>query len=530
MLHKKLYATVLIVLTLAQSLGVTTAFAQEPNQNKHSVGIQDEPDAKKLWNPDIDGFHIFTNTAEISNTAINANLTNNETPVAADTSPLLISEIMYDNGLVFPESDWEWIEIYNSGSTTINLAGYVLDDNNSDPHSSANIASGSVLPGKTAILFNSTAITASDFEAAWGAGINLIAVTGWSNLKLNNEGDRIGLWSSFANYSGDHLDHNNTITGVAYGVSSPWPVPNGKASIYLTDLSTDPTDGSNWDLSQQGGATPIFTGYQSAAAGGNSGIDIGSPGPSSNVIINKAVNAGVVAPGDTITYTLTFTNSGGYTAGGVVITDLVPITVTNVKVISSGVNITQTNVGVYFYTWSTQDLDTGMGGVITITGTIDPNLAGGEIFTNTATITTSTFDTNTANNSSRIGVVVEEQSTAITLTTFSARPGEGVITVTWETGTEIDNAGFNVHRATAKAGPFIKINPTLIPAKGSVEAGATYSYLDSAAIDPNAVYYYKLEDIDLSGVSTFHGPVNTYPDLSGGPGGNQYYLPIIIKF
>ncbi|UCH49647.1 MAG: DUF4347 domain-containing protein, partial [Betaproteobacteria bacterium] len=197
--------------------------------------------------------------------------------VVTGGTTLIFSEIMFnpDSG----EPAWEWIEVYNPTNATIDLAGYVLDDINSLAHTAANIAAGSVDPGTTAVLFNADAITAADFEAAWTAGINLIAVSGWSELQLNNDGDTVSLWASFADYSGDHQTHANALVSVTYDDVAPWPVPDGASSIYLTDLSADPANAANWALSTVGTPTPLGdTAYLSSLAAGNSGADVGSPG------------------------------------------------------------------------------------------------------------------------------------------------------------------------------------------------------------------------------------------------------------
>ena len=76
----------------------------------------------------------------------------------------------------------------------------------------------------------------------------------------------------------------------------------------------------------------------------------------------------------------------------------------------------------------------------------------------------------------------------------------------WETGTEVDNAGFNLYRATAPDGPYTKINAALIAAEGDPVAGASYSFLDKGLAA--GTYYYKLEDVDLNGVTTLHEPVS----------------------
>ncbi|MCB0211872.1 MAG: lamin tail domain-containing protein, partial [Anaerolineae bacterium] len=188
---------------------------------------------------------------------------------------LVITEIMYNPAST--EDDWEWVEVYNAGDSTVDLSGYVIDDNNSVAHSSASIASGSLPAGQSAVLYNADDVSEADFLAAWG-NVNLIAVTDWNAMGLGNGGDTIGIWDSFANYDGDNATQANVIEQVTYDDSSPWPVDDGAGSIYLTDLAADNSDGSNWALSTDGATTPLFDAYTALAAGGNSGSDIGSPG------------------------------------------------------------------------------------------------------------------------------------------------------------------------------------------------------------------------------------------------------------
>jgi hypothetical protein len=56
----------------------------------------------------------------------------------------------------------------------------------------------------------------------------------------------------------------------------------------------------------------------------------------------------------------------------------------------------------------------------------------------------------------------------------------------------------------------MKINDSMIPAKGSPTQGAAYQYIDKD-VKNRTTYYYKLEDIDLNGTSTMHGPVSATP-------------------
>jgi hypothetical protein len=82
------------------------------------------------------------------------------------------------------------------------------------------------------------------------------------------------------------------------------------------------------------------------------------------------------------------------------------------------------------------------------------------------------------------------------------------VSLAWETVSETSNAGFNVYRATSEAGPWAKVNPSLIPAvaPGSAE-GHTYAWTDATA-SASGTYFYALEDVSASGATTRHDPVS----------------------
>ncbi len=96
-------------------------------------------------------------------------------------------------------------------------------------------------------------------------------------------------------------------------------------------------------------------------------------------------------------------------------------------------------------------------------------------------------------------------TTAIELASFTVEANDGRAMVMWETGTEIDNAGFNLYRAASPDGPWVKVNKALIAAEGDPVAGASYSLVDTPG---RGLFYYRLEDIDLSGVTTLHNAVS----------------------
>ncbi|MCX5905262.1 MAG: hypothetical protein NTV89_17730 [Proteobacteria bacterium] len=102
--------------------------------------------------------------------------------------------------------------------------------------------------------------------------------------------------------------------------------------------------------------------------------------------------------------------------------------------------------------------------------------------------------------------------TNIELQTFVAEAGVSVVTLFWETGSEIDNAGFNIYRSESENGNYSKINSSLIPAQGSSTQGASYEFTDTN-VKNRTTHFYKLEDIDLNGTATMHGPVSATPRL-----------------
>ena len=105
-----------------------------------------------------------------------------------------------------------------------------------------------------------------------------------------------------------------------------------------------------------------------------------------------------------------------------------------------------------------------------------------------------------------------EEQTVNPLSSFIAEPAESSIILIWETTTEIDTVGFNLYRAEAKDGEYIRLNDSLMIAEGSESEGFIYEF-DDEGVQNLKTYSYILEDIDIYGVSTLHGPVSATPRL-----------------
>jgi hypothetical protein len=98
--------------------------------------------------------------------------------------------------------------------------------------------------------------------------------------------------------------------------------------------------------------------------------------------------------------------------------------------------------------------------------------------------------------------------TGVTLAAFTAEVQASNIHILWETASEIDTLGFNLHRSTDPSQVGERLNGDLIPAQGPGGGqGALYTYLDESVTD-GTTYFYWLEDVDLYGATTLHGPVS----------------------
>ena len=87
----------------------------------------------------------------------------------------------------------------------------------------------------------------------------------------------------------------------------------------------------------------------------------------------------------------------------------------------------------------------------------------------------------------------------VTLSHFRAEHTDAGVILKWTTESEVDNAGFYIHRSETKEGEFKVVNPTLIQGAGTTSERNEYTWTDTTA-KPNVAYYYRIEDISHAGV------------------------------
>ena len=241
---------------------------------------------------------------------------------------------------------------------------------------------------------------------------------------------------------------------------------------------------------------------------------------SADMSITKTGAPNPVTEGTPLTYTLVVTNNGPASATTVTVTDALPSVLTY---LSSTV------------TPSSQGSCSEAGGTVTCllgtmanaaTATISILSIPGQpgMVPNTAAVTADQTDPNQANNSSTWTETITAP-TWITLQSFSAHSGidkNGArrVMLTWKTGGEAHNLGFNVYRE--QAGNRVRMNPSVIAGSALLMSGAlpkhagrSYAWIDPSAGGLSASYW--LEDIDVNGTRTMHGPVSVQAEAR--PGG-----------
>jgi hypothetical protein len=178
---------------------------------------------------------------------------------------VIISEIMFE--VAGSDDNREWVELYNSGSSSVDVGGWRLRDEDAGSQPGSPLPAGTIIaPQQALVLIENEAIFLGD----WGAGGNYLVYPGMgTSLNLANtptgpEDEVVTL-----------VDQNDVIIdAVSYDNEAPWPaVVNGTGTaIYLLPGAFDPLAndlGANWARSTDG---------IHGARLGNGRTDAGSPG------------------------------------------------------------------------------------------------------------------------------------------------------------------------------------------------------------------------------------------------------------
>jgi uncharacterized repeat protein (TIGR01451 family) len=229
---------------------------------------------------------------------------------------------------------------------------------------------------------------------------------------------------------------------------------------------------------------------------------------SADMAIVKTATPNPVSQGETLTYTLVVTNNGPASATTVTVADTLPAAVTYLSVTTNTGTCSEAGGTVTCLLGTMANAGTATITILTVAGT--PG-----VVSNTATVTADQTDPNTANNSSTQTETIAAP-TSIQLQAFAARSGSdrngaNRVLLTWKTGGEANNLGFNIYRELN--GNRVRLNPSLIAGSALWMSGAlpkhsgkSYHWIDPYASSAGTEYW--LEDVDVNGTRTMHGPVS----------------------
>ena len=140
---------------------------------------------------------------------------------------LVINELMADNDITIPGPDMnypDWIELYNSGSESLDLSGLYLTDDFTNP---------------TKWQFpNGTSIDSEDYLLIWGDG-DTHNETLYASFQLNANGDSVAIFAKDAVTVIDSVTFKKQIRDTSYG-----RLPDGGSTWdYFSDPSPNWTNG-----------------------------------------------------------------------------------------------------------------------------------------------------------------------------------------------------------------------------------------------------------------------------------------------
>jgi plastocyanin len=294
----------------------------------------------------------------------------------------------------------------------------------------------------------------------------------------------------------------NSITG------TPAFVDPNNDNYHLSDASLAVNRGANFDVTFDidGDARPQQGGF-------DIGYDESPYSLIADVTISKNVTPSSIAPNQRLTYTIVFTNLGPQPATGVSVTDILPISLTNI-VSTTSAGITRTVNG-----WLVANLAVNARGFITVAGIISNGLAPSS-FTNLATIT-SAEDITTTNNSSSVDVTVFNRAPTANAGANQTTTVNSAVTLTGTASSDPDGHALTAYRWEQTGGASVTLNTpdnvtTTFTAPSSPGA-LTFTLTVTDAFGASSVADEKIitvTDITLSGLSATNSSTTTLGNLT----------------
>ena len=250
-----------------------------------------------------------------------------------------------------------------------------------------------------------------------------------------------------------------------------------------------------------------------------------------DLILAQSDDHAVIQPGETIRFTLNYTNNGNRDAIGVLILETVPEHVQfNQAAGTLGWDCPdgeQTGQGCIY---SIGALAAGDSGSVVFAVTLDADLPDFvDQIRNIAVIAGSGIELDIDNNQTSSSVDVLHP-TAVDLVSFTATAqNDSTLLLEWVTSAERNSWGFLVHRSTDLTWKnAVRVNPRLIESTGDEETGAYYVYADTLVV-PGVTYYYWLQELEIDGGTNVYGPISGKISGADVPSGAIVFLPLVMR-
>ena len=299
--------------------------------------------------------------------------------------PVIISEVAW-GGTAASSAD-EWIELYNPGESDVDLDGWTLEDSDGDVVVSL---SGSIVAGGFFLLERTDNATVSDVVAG-----QIYAGA------LDNDGDGLAL-----------RDAAGVLVDTANGNGGSWPAGSGSPdyrSMERVDATTPDAD-DNWlanDGQTRNGLDANGDPLNGTPAQAN------GPWPEQPARANLALQKDApltVTAGALIRYRLIVSNTGSFTATGVVLTDTLP----------DGLSYASDDAGRPpvqpigdTLVWTLDDMPPAAAHSFQLTATVALSVSGP--VTNVAWVSTATTETMTADNVATVVTEIGDGESAVLL-------------------------------------------------------------------------------------------------------------------
>ena len=198
------------------------------------------------------------------------------------------------------------------------------------------------------------------------------------------------------------------------------------------------------------------------------------PAPDADVAITARASASPIVAGSSVTWTITVTNQGPGNAASVLVADNLPTSVTFVSCASTGNGLCQGSGN--SRTVSFSSIAAGASQTITLVATVNCPTANGVVINNSVTVSSSTHDPNTSNNSASATVTVSNPPPTLSgcprNISVSATSAAGAV-VTYASPTISDNCPGATVACSPPSGSTFPIGQTTVVCTGTDSSGYT---------------------------------------------------------